>query len=119
MKVGTNATPSASEDGVCNCSEQLQLTVDSGTPSRVAFDIFWCWKDDHLQMSEYFLQDKYKGEVTNITENVYTLPGVCSSNFHITEEGIFVFPSVTGGDQTKLCSQEIQINLNLAQAVEA
>ena len=49
--------------------------------------------------------------MTNITENVYTLPGVCSSTFHITEEGIFVFPSVTGGDQTNLCSQEIQINL--------
>ena len=93
---GTNATPPASKDGVFNCSKQLWLTVDSGAPSRmarsstvhcqwelhrtvenrsllaggVAFDILWCWKDDHLQTSEYSLQDKYKGEVTNTTENV-------------------------------------------------
>ena len=35
-KVVTNATPPASKDGVFNCSEQLQLTVDSGAPSRLA-----------------------------------------------------------------------------------
>ena len=93
---GTNATPPASKDGVFNCSEQLRLTVDSGAPSRmarsptvhcqselqgtvenrcslaggVAFDILRCWKDDDLQTSEYSLQGKNKGEVTNTTENV-------------------------------------------------
>ena len=98
--IGTNATPPASEDGVFNCSEQLRLTVDSGAPSRmarsstvhrqselqgtvenrssltvvVAFDITGCWKEDHLQTSEYSQQDKYKGEVTNTTENVNAAP---------------------------------------------
>ena len=98
IRNGTNATPPASKDGVFNCSELLQLTVDSGAPSRmarsstvhcqlelqgtvenrsllaggVAFYILWCWKDDHLQTSEYSLQDKYKGEVTNTTENGFT-----------------------------------------------
>ena len=78
---GTNATPPGSKDGVFNCSEQLRLTVDSGAPSRmarsstihcqlelqgkienrsllaggVAFDSLRCWKDDHLQTSEYSL----------------------------------------------------------------
>ena len=92
---GTNATPPAREDGVFSCSEQLQLTVDSGAPSGmarsstvhcqlelqgivenrsslaggVAFDILWCWKDDPLQTSEYSLQGKYNGEVTNTTKN--------------------------------------------------
>ena len=93
--IGTNATAPASKDGVFNCSEQLRLTVDSGAPSRmarnstvhcqsklqgtvenrsllasgVAFNILWCWNDDHLQTSEYTLQGIYKGEVTNTTEN--------------------------------------------------
>ena len=37
---------------------------------RVEGDILRCWKDDHLQTFEYSLQCKYKGEVTNTTENV-------------------------------------------------
>ena len=96
MKCGTNATPPSSEDSVFNCSEQLRMTVDSWALSRmarsstvhfqlelqgtlenrsllaggVAFDILRCWKDDHLQTSEYSQQGKYKGRVTNTTENV-------------------------------------------------
>ena len=96
LYTGTNATPPAREHSVFNCSEQLRLTVDSGAPSRmarsstvhcqlelqgtvedrsllvggVAFDILRCWKDDHLQTSEYSMQGKYKGEVTNTMKNV-------------------------------------------------
>ena len=96
---GTNATPPASKDSVFNCSELLRLKEmrASGAPSRmarsstgkhfcqselqgtvenrslraggVAFDILRCWKDDHLQTSEYSLQVKYRGELTNTTEN--------------------------------------------------
>ena len=39
----------------------------------VAFDILRCCKDDHLQRSKYSQQGKYKGEVTNTTENVQTV----------------------------------------------
>ena len=89
MKNGTNATPPAIEDGVFNCSKQLRLTVDSGAPNLmarsstvhcqlelqgtvdnrsllaggVALDILWSWKDDHLQTSEYSLQDKYRESI--------------------------------------------------------
>ena len=54
-----------------HCQLELQRTVEnrSSLAGGVAFDILWCWKDDHMQTSEYSLQDKYKGEVTNITEN--------------------------------------------------
>ena len=38
----------------------------------VVFDIILCWKDVHLQTSEYSLQVKYKWEVTTTTENVKT-----------------------------------------------
>ena len=43
------------------------------------FDILRCWKYDHLQTSEYSLQGKYKGEVTNTTEN-----GHCGANTWIS-----------------------------------
>ena len=89
---GTNATQPASEDGVFNCSEQLRMRA-IGTPSLmarsstgkhfcqselqgtvenrslpangVALDILRCWKDDHLQTSEYSLQVRYKGGSDN------------------------------------------------------
>ena len=50
----------------------MQGTVENRSllAGGVAFDIVWCWKDDQLQTSEYSLPDKYKGEVTNTTENV-------------------------------------------------
>ena len=56
-----------------HCQLELQGTVENrySLASDVAFDIFWCWKDDHLQTSEYSLHDKSKGEVTNTTENEY------------------------------------------------
>ena len=97
-----NGTPPASKDGVFNCSEQLRLTVHSGALSRmartstvhcqselqgtvenrfllaggVAFYILRCCKVDHLQTSKYSLQDKYKGEATNTTENVQFVQSV-------------------------------------------
>ena len=51
---------------------ELQGTVENRSllVGGVAFDILWCWKDDHLQTSEYSLQNKYKGGVTNTTDNV-------------------------------------------------
>ena len=50
--------------------ENMSLLADG-----VAFDILLCWKDDHLQTSEYSQQGKYKGEVTNTTENdLATIP---------------------------------------------
>ena len=50
---------------------ELQGTVKnrSSLACVVAFDILRCWKNDHLQTSEYSQQDKYKGEVTNTTDN--------------------------------------------------
>ena len=55
-----------------HCQLELQGTAENRSllAGGVAFDILVCWKDDHLQTSEYSLQDKYKGEVTNKTENV-------------------------------------------------
>ena len=54
------------------CQSELQGTVENRSlpAGGVAFDILRCWKDDHLQTSEYSLQGKYKGKVTNTTENV-------------------------------------------------
>ena len=54
-----------------HCQSELQGTVENRSllASGVAFDILQCWKDDHLQTSEYSLPGKYKGEVTNSTEN--------------------------------------------------
>ena len=54
------------------CQTELQGTVEnrSALAGGVAFDILWCWKNYHLQTSEYSMQVKYKGEVTNTTENV-------------------------------------------------
>ena len=54
-----------------HCQLELQGTVENRSllAGDVAFDILGCWKDDHLQTSEYSLQNKYKGEVTNTTEN--------------------------------------------------
>ena len=51
---------------------ELQGTVENRSllAGGVPFDILRCWKDDHLKTSEYSLQGKYKGEVTNTTENV-------------------------------------------------
>ena len=34
------------------------------------FEILLCWKEDHLQTSEYSLQVKYKGEGMTTMENV-------------------------------------------------
>ena len=57
---------------------EMQGTVEnrSSLSGGVAFDTLWCWKDDNLQTSEYSLQYKYKGTVTNTTENVKTIPPV-------------------------------------------
>ena len=54
-----------------HCQLELQETVEntSSLAVGVTFDILWCWKDDHLQTSEYSLHDKFKGELTNTTEN--------------------------------------------------
>ena len=59
-----------------HCQLELQGTVENRSllAGGVAFDNLWCWKDDHLQTSEYSPQDKYKGEVTNTTENGNTVP---------------------------------------------
>ena len=56
----------------CPCQSELQGTVEnrSSLVGGVAFDILWCGKVDHLQTPGYSLQVKYKGEVTNTTENV-------------------------------------------------
>ena len=53
------------------CWTELQGTVKNMplVASDVAFDILRCLKDDHLQMIEYSLQVKYKGEVTTTTES--------------------------------------------------
>ena len=60
------------------CQSELQGTVENRSllAGGVAFDILRCWKDDHLQTSEYSLQGKYKGKVTNTTENGVT-PSSC------------------------------------------
>ena len=52
---------------------ELQGTVENRSllACGVAFIIFRCWKDGHLQTSEYTLQVKYKGEVRTITGNVH------------------------------------------------
>ena len=54
-----------------HCHSELQGTVEnrSSLGGGVAFDILRCWKGDHLQTSEYSQKGKYKGEVTNTTEN--------------------------------------------------
>ena len=54
-----------------HCQSELQGTVENRSllAVGVAFDILRCWKDDHLQTSEYSLHSKYKGKVTNTTEN--------------------------------------------------
>ena len=66
----------APETTVVHCQSELQGTVENRSllAGGVAFDILRCWKDDHLQTSEYSLKGKYKGEVTNTTENVPSLP---------------------------------------------
>ena len=53
-----------------HCQLELQGTVENRSllAVGVVFDILWCWKDDHLQTSEYSLQGKYRGKVTNTTE---------------------------------------------------
>jgi hypothetical protein len=57
-----------------HCQLELKGTVKNRSllADGVAFEILWCWKDDDLQTSEYSLQDNYKGEVTNTTENAQT-----------------------------------------------
>ena len=59
-----------------HCQLELQRTVEnrSSLAGGVPFDILWCWKDGHLQTSEYSQQCKYKGEVTNTTENAKPAP---------------------------------------------
>ena len=60
-----------------HCQSELQGIVENRSllAGGVVFDILRCWKDDKLQMSEYSQLGKYKGEVTNTTENdVYTKP---------------------------------------------
>ena len=54
-----------------HCQLELQGTAENRSllVGGVAFDILVCWKDDHLQTSEYSLHDKFKGELTNTTEN--------------------------------------------------
>ena len=46
------------------CQSEMQGTVEnrSSLAGGVAFDILRCWKDDHLQTSEYSLQGKNKGK---------------------------------------------------------
>ena len=55
-----------------HCQSELQGTVENRSllAGGVAFDILRCCKVDHLQTSGYSLRGKYKGEVTNTTENV-------------------------------------------------
>ena len=55
------------------CQSELQGTVENRSlvADGVAFDILRYWKDVHLQMSQYSLQVKYKGEGTSTTENVH------------------------------------------------
>ena len=51
------------------CQSELQGTVENRSlvAGDVVFDILRCWKDVHLQTSEYSLQVKYKEEVTTTT----------------------------------------------------
>ena len=54
-----------------HCQSDLQGTVENRSllASGGAFYFLRCWKDSQLQTSEYSLQGKFKGEVTNTTEN--------------------------------------------------
>ena len=78
MDSGTNATPPPPKTVFLTVlsNSELQKIVKNRSlvAGGVAFEILQCWKDVHLQTSEYSLQDKYKGQVTTITENVQCSP---------------------------------------------
>ena len=70
---GDSGAPSQmARSSTVHCQSELQGTVENRSllEGGVAFDFLLCCKVDHLQTSGYSLRGKYKGEVTNTTENV-------------------------------------------------
>ena len=71
LTVDSGAPSWMARSSTVHCQLELQGSVENGSllAGGVAFVILLCWKVDHLQTFECSLQGKYKGEVTNTTEN--------------------------------------------------